>query len=121
MRWAKEQQAKKVAEVGVVEAEKQEEVKRQEQRLKELSPDVRNIEHLAARFSDDPERILPEPGPLGSTKSYREKKAKPLLTEIVKVLRSLYASYVDMNRKYRQWAAPARKKLLTIGGSAAII
>lgn len=63
---------------------------------KELAPAVRNMEQLAAQFSDDPERILPEPGPLESAKSYREKKAKPLLAKIVKVLRSLYRAYLDL-------------------------
>ena len=39
---------------------------------------LKGMEKLAADFSDDPERTLPEPGPLESAKSYREKKAKPL-------------------------------------------
>ena len=63
---------------------------------------MRNIEQLAAQFSDDPERILPEPGPLESAKSYREKKAKPLLAQIVKVLRSLYRAYVELKGKYER-------------------
>ena len=100
--YKKEQRAKAVAALETVKAEKQEEVKRQEQRLKELAPAVEGMEQLAARFSDDPERILPEPGPLESAKSYREKKAKPLLTQIVKVLRSLYASYVDLKRGFER-------------------
>ncbi len=58
------------------------------------------MEQLAAQFSDDPEQILPEPGPLESAKSYREKKAKPLLAKIVKVLRSLYRAYVELKGKY---------------------
>ena len=74
----------------------------QERRLKELAPAVRNMEQLAAQFSDDPERILPEPGPLESAKSYREKKAKPLLAQIVKVLRSLYRAYVELKGKYER-------------------
>ena len=32
--------------------------------------------------------------------SYREKKAKPLMEKIVKVLRSVYASYLDVSRKF---------------------
>ena len=77
-------------------------MEQQERRLKELAPAVRNMEQLAAQFSDDPERILPEPGPLESAKSYREKKAKPLLAQIVKVLRSLYRAYVELKRKYER-------------------
>ena len=92
----KEQRAKEIAELDAVKAKKQGQVEQQEQRLKELAPAVRNMEQLAAQFSDDPERILPEPGPLESAKSYREKKAKPLLAKIVKVLRSLYRAYLDL-------------------------
>lgn len=98
----KEQRAKEIAELEAVKAKKQGQVEQQEQRLKELAPAVRNMEQLAAQFSDDPERILPEPGPLESAKSYREKKAKPLLAKIVKVLRSLYRAYVELKGKYER-------------------
>ena len=55
---------------------------------------------LAADFSADPEEILPEAGTLESAKSYREKKAKPLLAKIVKVLRSLFRKYIDLKGKF---------------------
>ena len=74
----------------------------QERRLKELAPAVKNIERLAADFSADPEEILPEAGTLESAKSYREKKAKPLLAQIVKVLRSLYLAYVELRGKFER-------------------
>ena len=96
----KEQRAKEIAELEAVKAKKQGQVEQQERRLKELAPAVRNMEQLAAQFSDDPERILPEPGPLESAKSYREKKAKPLLAKIVKVLRSLLLKYLDLKGKF---------------------
>ena len=92
----KDQRAKEIAELEAVKAKKQGQVEQQEQRLKELAPAVKNMEQLAAQFSDDPEQILPEPGPLESAKSYREKKAKPLLAKIVKVLRSVYRTYLDL-------------------------
>ena len=69
---------------------------KKEQRAKEIAELEAVKAKLAAQFSDDPERILPEPGPLESAKSYREKKAKPLLAKIVKVLRSLYRAYLDL-------------------------
>ena len=100
--YKKEQRAKEIAELEAVKAKKQGQVERQEQRLKELAPAVRNMEQLAAQFSDDPERILPEPGPLESAKSYREKKAKPLLAKIVKVMRSLYRAYIELKGKYER-------------------
>ena len=100
MDYKKEQRAKEIAELEAVKAKKQGQVEQQERRLKELAPAVRNMEQLAAQFSDDPERILPEPGPLESAKSYREKKAKPLLAKIVKVLRSLFRKYIDLKGKF---------------------
>ena len=98
----KEQRVKEIAELEAVKAKKQGQVERHEQRLKELAPAVRNMEQLAAQFSDDPERILPEPGPLESAKSYREKKAKPLWEKIVKVLRSVYRAYFDLKSKFER-------------------
>ena len=89
------QRAKEIAELEAVKAKKQGPVERQEQRLEELAPAVRNMGQLAAQFSDDPERILPELEPLESAKSYREKKGKPLLAQIVKVLRSVYRAYKE--------------------------
>ena len=58
------------------------------------------MERLAAEFSDDPDRIIPEPGSLETGRAYREKKAKPLLSKIVKVLRSVYAAYIDLKSKH---------------------
>ena len=98
----KEQRTKEIAELEAVKAKKQGQVEQQERRLKELAPAVRNMEQLAAQFSDDPERILPEPGPLESAKSYREKKAKPLWEKIVKVLRSVYRAYFDLKSKFER-------------------
>ena len=75
-------------------------------RLNHLAPLLKGMEKLAADFSDDPERTLPEAGPLESAKSYREKKAKPLWEKIVKVLRSVYRAYFDLKSKFEQlqWA-----------------
>ena len=53
-------------------------------------------------FSADPEEILPEARALESGKSYREKKAKPLLAQIVMVLRSLYLAYVELRGKFER-------------------
>lgn len=98
--YKKEQRAKEIVALEVDKAEKQGQIEGQEQRLKELAPAVANMERLAAEFSDDPERILPEPGPLETGRAYREKKAKPVLAKIVKVLRSVYAAYIDLKSKH---------------------
>ena len=98
--YKKEQRAKEIAALETVKAEKESQVESQERRLRELAPAVKNMERLAADFSTDPEEILPEAGTLESAKSYREKKAKPLLAKIVKVLRSLYRAYIDPKGKF---------------------
>ena len=98
--YKKEQRAKEIAALETVKAEKESQVESQERRLKELAPAVKNMERLAADFSADPEEILPEAGTLESAKSYRGKKAKPLLAKIVKVLRSLYRAYIDLKGKF---------------------
>ena len=100
--YKKEQRAKEIAVLDTVKAEKESLVESQERRLKELAPAVKNMERLAADFSADPEEILPEAGTLESAKSYREKKAKPLLAKIVKVLRSLYLAYMELREKFNR-------------------
>ena len=100
--YKKEQRAKEIAVLETVKAEKENQVESQERRLKELAPAVKNMERLAADFSDDPERTLPEAGPLESAKSYREKKAKPLWEKIVKVLRSVYRAYFDLKSRFER-------------------
>ena len=100
--YKKEQRAKEIAVLETVKAEKESQVESQERRLKELAPVVKNMERLAADFSADPEEILPEPGTLETGRAYREKKAKPLLAQIVKVLRSLYLAYVELRGKFER-------------------
>lgn len=98
--YKKEQRTKEIAALETVKAEKQSQVESQERRLKELAPAVQNMERLAADFSANPEEILPEAGTLESAKAYREKKAKPLLAQIVKVLRSVYRAYIELKGKF---------------------
>lgn len=100
--YKKEQRAKEIAVLDTVKAEKESLVESQERRLKELALAVKNMERLAADFSADPDEILPEPGTLETGRAYREKKAKPLLAQIVKVLRSLYLAYVELRGKFER-------------------
>ncbi len=100
--YKKEQRAKEIAALETVKAEKESQVESQERRLKELAPAVKNMERLAADFSADPDEILPEAGTLETGRAYREKKAKPLLAQIVKVLRSLYLAYVELRGKFER-------------------
>ena len=72
-----------------------------EEKIKEIAPKLKNIEKLAAEFSGDPNELLPEAGVLESAKNYREKKAMSLFARIVKVLRGLYNSYLDLLNKHK--------------------
>ena len=61
---------------------------------------VKEMERFAEKYSADPEEVLPEAGTLETGKSYREKKAKPLIEKIMTVLRSVYRSYLDLSRRF---------------------
>jgi len=78
----------------------QNEAKEAKARLNDLAPKLNKMEMLAAKYSDDPEKLLPEAGALESARAYREKKVKPLLAGIVKVLRSVYHAYLELASKY---------------------
>ena len=61
---------------------------------------VKDMERFAEKYSADPDEVLPEAGTLETGKSYREKKAKPLIKKIVTVLRSVYRAYLDLSRRF---------------------
>ena len=71
-----------------------------EKKLTEIAPMVKEMERFAEKYSADPEEVLPEAGTLETGKSYREKKAKPLIEKIMTVLRSVYRSYLDLSRRF---------------------
>ena len=60
-----------------------------EKKLTEIAPMIKEMERFAEKYSADPEEVLPEAGTLETGKSYREKKAKPLIQKVVTVLRSV--------------------------------
>ncbi len=71
-----------------------------EKKLTEIAPMVKEMERFAEKYSDNPDEVLPEAGTLETGKSYREKKAKPLIKNIVAVLRSVYRAYLDLSRRF---------------------
>ena len=71
-----------------------------EKKLTEIAPMVKDMERFAEKYSADPEEVLPEAGTLETGKSYREKKAKPLIKKIVAVLQSVYRAYLDLSRRF---------------------
>ena len=75
------------------------EVARYEKKLAEIAPMVKDMERFAVKYSYDPEEVLPEDGTLESGKTYREKKAKPLIEKIITVLRSVYREYLNISNR----------------------
>ena len=71
-----------------------------EKKLTEIAPMVKDMEQFAEKYSADPDEVLPEAGTLETGKSYREKKAKPLIKKLVTVLRSVYRAYLDLARRF---------------------
>lgn len=66
-------------EAGKQEEKAKKEAARYEKKLAEIVPMVKDMERFAAKYSYDPEEVLPEARTLESGKTYREKKAKPLI------------------------------------------
>ena len=71
-----------------------------EKKLTEIVPMVKDMEQFAEKYSTDPEEVLQEAGMLETGKSYREKKTKPLIENIVAVLRSVYRAYLELSRRF---------------------
>lgn len=94
------QEDAKEAREEAMKAEKQ--ADKQQKRLKELAPAVKNMEHLAAQFSSNPDEVLLDAGTIESGKSYREKKAIPVVEQITKVLRSIYSAYMNLTRRFER-------------------
>ena len=91
------------AEIGKLrtdKAEAEKAAKEAQTELRLLAPKLKHMEKLAAEYSSDPEDLLPLPDRMESAKSYREKKSKPLLEKIVKVVRSVYRAYLDVCQKF---------------------
>ena len=90
------EEADKKAEVAKKEAA------RYEKKLVEIAPMVKDMERFAVKYSYDPEEVLPEAGTLESGKTYREKKAKPLIGKIITVLRAVYREYLSVSNRFEK-------------------
>lgn len=90
------EEADKKAEVAKKEAA------RYEKKLAEIAPMVKDMERFAVKYSYDPEEVLPEAGTLESGKTYRQKKAKPLIGKIITVLRAVYREYLSVSNRFEK-------------------
>lgn len=71
-----------------------------QKKLNEIAPQIEDFERWAQQFSGELETVLPEVKGLESAKSYREKKAKPLLAKVIDVLKALYREFVALRSRY---------------------
>ena len=103
----KKERAKEVAELDAVKQEKQTELaqiqqqtqeakrecQKQTKELNEIAPILQGLESLSAQYSQRPEEWVPEAGTFETAKSYRDKKAIPLINKLVKIIYSLHHKY----------------------------
>ena len=69
---------------------------KQSKELNKLAPIMEGLENLSAQYSQRPEEWVPEAATFETAKSYREKKAMPLIQKLVKVLFALHRKYWEV-------------------------
>ena len=87
------------AEIEQLDADKaqaEKDIRKAEAKLDRLAPQVERIEELVRNYPDDPDKVLPEAGALESARSYREKKAMPLVKKLVKWVHSLFRKNLEL-------------------------
>ncbi len=72
-----------------------------QEKLDELTKKVEKVEQYASEFTKPAGELLPEPTVLESAKSYR-KRIMPLISKLLKLLKPLYAAYVELKSKYER-------------------
>lgn len=79
-----------IAQLDADKAQAEKDVRKAEAKLERLAPQVEKLEELVRRYPDDPDKVLPEAGAFESARSYREKKAMPLVKKLLKWVHSLF-------------------------------
>ena len=72
---------------------------KQSKELNKLAPIMEGLENLSAQYSQRPEEWVPEAATFETAKSYREKKAMPLIQKLVKVLFALHRKYWEVKNE----------------------
>ena len=106
----KKQRAEEVEQLNVEIESAKTDLRAVEKQLNQTVPKLKNAERLAADFPEDVDKLLPEAGALESAKTYREKKAKPVLEKAVRLVKSLYHSVLDLQAENRELRAKFDRK-----------
>ena len=69
---------------------------KQSRELNKMAPIMEGLENLSAQYSQRPEEWVPEAATFETAKSYREKKAIPLIQKLVKVLFAIHRKYWEV-------------------------
>ena len=80
-------------------AQGEKDIRKAEAKMEHLAPQVEKLEELVKRYPDDPDKVLPEAGALESARSYREKKAMPLVKKLVKWVHSLFRKNLELTNQ----------------------
>ena len=106
----KKQRAEEVEQLNAEIESAKTDLKAVERQLNQTVPKLKNAEKLAQDFPDDVDKLLPEAGTLESAKTYREKKAKPVLDKAVRLIKSLYHSILDLQAENHDLKAKYDRK-----------
>ena len=106
----KKQRAEEVEQLNAEIESAKTDLKAVEKQLNQTVPKLKSAEKLAQDFPEDVDKILPEAGALESAKTYREKKAKPVLEKAVRLVKSLYHSMLDLQAENRELKAKYDRK-----------
>ena len=88
-----------VAQLDADKAQAERDIRKAEAKLEHLAPQVEKLEELVRRYPDDPDKVLPEAGAFESARSYREKKAMPLVRKLVKWVHSLFRKNLELTNR----------------------
>ena len=106
----KKQRAEEVEQLNAEIESAKNDLRTVEKQLNQTVPKLKSAEKLAQDFPDDVDKLLPEAGTLESAKTYREKKAKPVLDKAVRLIKSLYHSVLDLQAENRELRAKFDRK-----------
>ena len=88
-----------VAQLDADKAQAKKDIRKAEAKLEHLAPQVEKLEELVRRYPDDPDKVLPEAGAFESARSYREKKAMPLVKKLLKWVHSLFRKNLELTNR----------------------
>ncbi len=106
----KKQRAEEVEQLNVEIESAKMDLRTVEKQLNQTVPKLKSAEKLVQDFPEDVDKLLPEAGTLESAKSYREKKAVPVLEKAVRLIKSLYHSVLDLQAENRELRAKFDRK-----------